>query len=240
LAVLAALRERIAEGKMSWASVVALDDRWRSLPSGVLQTWPTGSHLTIETLASAMISISDNTAADAVMALVGRDAIERQAPVRVRPFLTTRETFVLKAPENRDLLARFRQATPVGRRDVLREVARRPLPSLRSFDLSRPTALDVEWFFSARELCALMAKVADLPLMTINPGIADPAEVTASGERIAFKGGSEPGVVNLTVSVSRGGHEACVAATWNDSAHDVEVVRLVVAVRGLLASMLPR
>jgi beta-lactamase class A len=233
LAVLAALRARIAARQLDWTTVVALDDHWRSLPSGVLQTWPTGSHLTIETLASAMISISDNTAADALAALVGREAIDAKAPARLRPFLTTREAFVLKAPENAALLVRYRAATLARRRELLREVAARPLP--RALELSRPTALDIEWYFSPRELCALMGEVAELPLMTINPGIGAPAP----GERIAFKGGSEPGVLNLTLDLVRGGHHACVAATWNDPSHDVDTPKLMMAVRGLVASLLP-
>ena len=33
-------------------------------------------------------------------------------------------------------------------------------------------AQDVEWFYSARELCTLMDGVDHLPLMSINPGVA--------------------------------------------------------------------
>jgi hypothetical protein len=232
LAVLAAVRDRVAAGKLGWADVVRLDPKWRSLPSGVLQDWPAGTSLTVESLAAAMISISDNTAADALAALVGRAEVERQAPTRVRPFLTTREAFVLKAPANAPLLARWRKADVGGRRKLLAEIDAQPLPGW--WEPSGPADLDVEWHFSARELCALMARLADLPLMTINPGVGQ----LAPHDRIAFKGGSEPGVINLTVAVQRGPHRACVSATWNDSAHDVDDVRLVVAVRGLLAVLL--
>src|SRR5262249_2791261 len=45
LAVLAALRRRVASGAIGWADVVTLDERWRSLPSGVLQEWPPGLHM---------------------------------------------------------------------------------------------------------------------------------------------------------------------------------------------------
>jgi hypothetical protein len=70
----------------------------------------------------------------------------------------------------------------------------------------------VEWFFSARELCRLIEGVADLPLMAINPGPVRPK----SWRRIAYKGGSEPGVLNLTAFLSSSqGHRYCVVATWN-------------------------
>ena len=147
------------------------------------------------------------------------------------PILTTRELFVLKAPANAPLLARWRKADLEGRRALLSEIDARPLPSL--WDQEGPTALDVEWHFSTRELCALMAEVEDLPLMTINPGIGR----MAPGDRIAYKGGSEPGVLNLTVAVRRGARHVCVSATWND-AHEVDSVKMVVATRGLIAALL--
>lgn len=231
LAVLAALRRRVAAGSMNWADVVTLDARWRSLPSGVLQEWPVGTHVTLETLAGAMISISDNTAADALAALVGRAEIERGAPRRERPFLRTREAFVLKAPANAALLARWRKTDVEGRRALLAEVDARPLP--RWWDPDGPADPDVEWHFSTRELCALMSEVEDLPLMTINPGIGR----LASGDRIAYKGGSEPGVINLTAAVRRGSRHVCVSATWND-AREIDEFKIVVATRGLLAALL--
>jgi hypothetical protein len=56
----------------------------------------------------------------------------------------------------------------------------------------------VEWFFSTRELCALMAEVRGQPLMQVNPGVANPED----WETISFKGGSEPGVLNLTTALT--------------------------------------
>lgn len=233
LAVLAAVRAQITAGKLAWTDVVALDDRHRSLPSGVLQTWPAGTPLTVASLAAAMISISDNTAADTLAALVGRDAVERQAPARLRPFLTTREAFALKAPPNAALRARWRRANTGQRRALLTEIDAQPLPD--PWNPNAPADLDIEWYFTPRELCALMAKVEDLPLMAINPGIGP----LRSGDRVAYKGGSESGVINLTVAVTRGAHRICVAATWNDPHHEVDDAKLVIAVQGLVAVLRP-
>jgi beta-lactamase class A len=232
LAVLAALRARVTAGALRWADVVTLEARWRSLPSGVLRDWPVGTHMTIETLAGAMISISDNTAADALADLVGRAEVERRAPERVRPFLTTREAFVLKAPPNAPLLARWRRADLAGRRKLLPEIDARPLPSVSDFE-EGPMALDVEWHFSTRELCDLMATVEDLPLMTISTELVR----TAPDDRVAYKGGSEPGVLNLTAAVRRGARHVCVSATWNDT-HELEKAEMFAATRGLLAALL--
>jgi beta-lactamase class A len=72
LAILKALDEAVAAGRLAWDEVVRLDPKWRSLPAGILQDWPEGTPLTIATLANLMISISDNTATEALIDIVGR------------------------------------------------------------------------------------------------------------------------------------------------------------------------
>lgn len=213
LAVLGALKAEVDAGLRSWEDVVHLEPGWISLPTGVLQEWPVGTALTLETLASMMISISDNTATDALIDVVGREAVERAFAVRNVPLLTTRESFILKDPANSELLSRYRAADAEERRALLEEASRLPLPGADIY-ADGPLALDVEWFYTPVELCSLMAYVQDLPLMQINPGVADPAE----WERVAFKGGSEPGVFSLTTwLVDASGSEVCVSATWNDT-----------------------
>ena len=60
-----------------------------------------------------------------------------------------------------------------------------------------------------------MGQVAGLPQMSVNPGVANPAEWL----HVAYKGGSEPGVLNLTSQVkAHDGTTYCVAATWNNAA----------------------
>jgi beta-lactamase class A len=211
LAVLAALKELIASGEHSWHDVVELQPFWKSLPSGLLQDWPEGAPLTLHTMAALMITQSDNTAADGLIFLVGREAIEHLAP-HTRPFPTTREAFILKDPKNGDLLERYRHSNVCERQAALKEARTRCLPALETFSTGLLT-LEVEWFFTARELCELIQQVADLPLMGINPGIAKRNDWA----RVAFKGGSEPGVLNLTTQLlSTNEKTYCIVATWND------------------------
>ena len=113
LAVLSALKEQIAAGKHSWVEVVHLRPEWKTLPTGVLQNWPDGAALTIETMASQMISISDNTATDGLIDIVGRDAVQRYGPGN-DPFLTTRELLLLKSPKLTNLLERYHHADASG------------------------------------------------------------------------------------------------------------------------------
>jgi beta-lactamase class A len=232
LAVLAALRQDIQANRRAWQDVVTLQTQDKSLPSGVLHTWYEGAWLTLQTLATLMISQSDNTATDVLIHRLGREPIEALTP-RNRPFLTTRELFVLKASKNASLLQRYRQGTATQRRQLLPVLAQAPLPGFTELS-DRPLALDVEWFFTPRELCQLMSQVADLPLMSVNPGSVNPQE----WQRVAFKGGSEPGVLNLTTDlVSKQGKRYCVSATWNNLEAAVDEERFVALYNGMIAGL---
>lgn len=51
--------------------------------------------------------------------------------------------------------------------------------------------------------------------MRINSGVAD----AATWERVAYKGDSEIGVINLTAWLSdKAGNQFCIVVTWNNSA----------------------
>ena len=233
LAVLAALKDQIAAGALAWDDVATLEAGHISLPSGILQSWPAGSPLTLHTLASLMISVSDNTATDALIALLGRELVEKYTALN-HPLLTTREAFALKNPANDDHLKAYRQGDTNQRRGVLKQLQSLPLPDAGIF--IAPQALDIEWFFSAQELVNLMAAVQDLSVFDINPGVASPAD----WQHIAFKGGSEPGAINLTTwLVGHSGMNYCVAATWNnDKALDeVQFVGLYSGILRQLAEM---
>jgi beta-lactamase class A len=213
LAILAAAQQQIASGKLHLDQTFTLKKEWKSLPSGVLQGWPDGTPLTLATLENEMISISDNTGADAMLSIVGRDQAEKLAPHN-KPFLSTREAFVLKAKSNQALLERYRKADENGRRAMLAEIDAQTLPDAGQFS-DAPSAADIEWFFTPDELCSLVAKAADSPAFQINPGLANRAQ----WQQVAFKGGSEGGVLNLTTALTgKNGKHYCVAATWNNDA----------------------
>jgi beta-lactamase class A len=233
LAVLKALKSEIASGKRTWKDVLELQPTRKSLPSGVLQTWPDETYLTLQTVAAFMISVSDNTATDILINLIGREPIELVSP-RNRPFLTTRELFILKSSQNENLLKRYHTSNEAERRAILKELSKKPLPDVNDLQLTHPVALDVEWFFTAEELCGLIEQVADLPVMTINPGLAK----TQDWQRVAFKGGSEPGVINMTTWLQgKNGKNYCVVATWNNSEAPVEESKFMALYSGVLAKL---
>ena len=158
-----------------------------------------------------MVSISDNTAADALIHLAGRASIEALTPRNV-PFLTTREAFVLKAAANTALRERWIAGDRAERTAVLAALAGLPLP--RPEQLAEGVTSGVEWFFTTRELASLLDQTSALPPFTINKGPVDPGP----WRTVAYKGGSEPGVLNLSALLVAGnGRRHCVVATWNNT-----------------------
>jgi len=211
LAILAELQAQVSAGRRQWTDEVTLSDADRSLPSGTLQDAPTGSRYTLRDLAARMISQSDNTATDLLLGVVGRAGVE--ARFGQRPFPSTREAFALKNPANAALLAGYRAAVlnVPARRAVLDRARVAPLPAATDF-AGGPLARDVEWFATPATLCRLMNEVAALKETQLNPGVADPARFRS----VSYKGGSEPGVLNLTTQVTTlTGRTYCVSATWN-------------------------
>jgi len=191
LAVLEALRQQTEAGRRRWSDAVPLRLEWKSLPSGTLQNEPDGTPVSLERYATQMIAISDNTATDALISIVGRGEVEKLSP-RNRPFLTTREAFVLKNPQNREWLERYRAAGPQERAALLPQLARLPLPEAGVF-AGGPVAIDVEWFFSTRELCVLMERVQMLPMMSQNPGLASLRRLDPGGLQGWLRaGGAQP------------------------------------------------
>lgn len=232
LSILAALLADIEAGQRSWQDVYLLQETDRSLPSGTLRTWPDGAPLTLYSLAGRMISESDNTATDALLHALGREAVEAQAPARNQPFLTTREAFVLKNPDNVEQTERFLAGDVDTRRAVLQGAGELPLPGAALFTSGSTVRPEIEWFYTARELCSVMEAVAGSNVTQINNGGVAAADTWAS---VSYKGGSEPGVLNQTFWLTdQQGNEYCVAATRNDVT-PFEATTLISPVNGLIS-----
>ena len=238
LYVLAALAEDVKAGRRKWSEVVPLTEK--SYPSGKLQDWPGGSPVTLHTLASLMISISDNTATDQLIAVLGRTRILKLMkdsghgdPGANTPFLTTRLLFILKASDAKTL-AEWRSGDPAKRAIIEVVQAAEEDPSLDQINAafaSGPKALDIEWFASPADLARLFAhmrKTADtkaFAIMAINPSATD--AIKANWQYIGFKGGSEPGVLNLTwLLTDKAGRDWVLTLGWNNAAAVVDEGKL--------------
>lgn len=243
--VLDALAQDVAIGKRHWGDVVTLG--LRSLPSGQLQNWPSDAAVTLETLATLMISNSDNTATDTLIRVLGRDAVAARvrasghsAPERMLPFLTTLEAFTLKARGSGEA---YGKADEAGQAAQLARLA--PTLSPKGIDPAafaggKPQAIDsVEWFASAKDLVGVLNGLRQrkdpkvMAILGVNPAMG-PA-VRARFARVGFKGGSEPGVLNLShVIEGKDGSWYALAISWNDPAAPVDTPTLL----GLSARLL--
>ncbi|MBK7721893.1 MAG: serine hydrolase [Austwickia sp.] len=215
LYVLGAVAEAVRARRLRWDQQLTVTDAVRSLPSGELQNAANGTKVTVEKAATGMISVSDNTATDLLMAAVGRPAVEsamtamgHHDPAQNRPFLTTREFFELAwgTPNRR---AAWVKATPEGRRTLLGGLSRGRLP-VPAAAVTTPAWPDrLEWFGSPNDLCAAhvaLQRLAADPAtratvgaqvraaLSDNPGVTLPETVTYA----AFKGGNSPGAMSLS------------------------------------------
>ncbi|MEZ5281106.1 MAG: serine hydrolase [Acidimicrobiales bacterium] len=220
--VLADLADRIAAGEASWADMVEVEDRYKSSPDGEVFGLEAGTEISVEDLAMAMISISDNSATDHLIAYLGRDSIESALarigvsdPAANTPLLSTAALFQLKFVAADPSSAAYRALDEAGRRALLEEIDDAVLPwaaDPNSVDLinadgvaiDQPRDLDLEWFATPRDLClthVYLAKQAEQPglepvaeILEANPGLGLPFD-RGRWPVIRFKGGSEPGVI---------------------------------------------
>jgi hypothetical protein len=119
---------------------------------------------------------------------------------------------------------------------VLAQIDKLPLPALSALNTD-PALSDIEWHFSSRQLCALMQGVHDLPLMSVNPGVATPSQ----WKRVAYKGGSDFGVISMTTWLqAKNGKTYCASATWNTHAAPADETKFETIYALLLASLAHR
>ena len=209
LYVLGALADAIAAGDVAWTDEIVITEELKSIPSGELQLRPAGSTTTVREAAELMISISDNTATDLRINLLGRERVEEaqaeyghsQPDLNV-PFLTTREFAVLKlGPDAETLREEYVNADEGRRREILEEIAAVPASSLDALAFTEPVAPDsIEWFASLEDICAAHVRLQE---RAQEPGLEPIAEILALNPGLpsdrwaymAFKGGSEPGLL---------------------------------------------
>jgi len=219
LYVLLALADRIIAGKAGWDDEIAVRDEWKSLPSGITQNEPPGTKHSLRTLAERMISISDNTAADHLLYTLGRKEVEaavrstkHAAPALDTPFLSTRELFVFRLGTPPQEVERYVKLPEARRRDYLDKTLAGKDPNVGlAVEWKAARRIDkIEWFASSQDLCRTMAALwtrgqsrQGKPLLDVlakHPSLQLDAKVWPY---VGYKGGSEPGVLNMTYLLRR-------------------------------------
>lgn len=253
LYILSALSQDIADGKGTWSYLLTLAGP--SSPGSTLHDWPDGSPITLHTLATFMISQSDNRATDILANMLGRDRLEEEVrraghsdPSAMQPFLTTAELFTLKQ-QGKEVTDRYGAADDATQRAMLAEVNSQnsPANAMDSYLTGKPVAIDtVEWFASPADISQLLAHIAQsgrqdmLDIMAVNPAMN--AEDTAKWDYVGYKGGSEPGVLSLNWLLrAKDGTYYTLTMSWNDPAQLVdESAFLILANRAAAMALLPR
>lgn len=239
LVILAELIRATNAGERRWDDLVTLDGR--DLPGGAYTQSPKGTQVSLRALAEKMISVSDNSATDLLLFALGRDQVERMQrtvgiadPARNQPFLSTLEAFKLKG------IARLRDPWLAGdaraRREMLPAVEAAPLGELGGlFADGKPVAIDaIEWFMSPADLIRTMdwlrrntetgAGAEARRILAINPGVG-PA-VAGRYSYVGYKGGSEPGVITMTLLLqNKAGGWRVMTGSWADPAKAVDDMR---------------
>jgi len=233
----------LLEERVPWGRVFRLKDEDRSLPSGRLQDWPEGSPLTAHTLATMMISESDNTAADMLISAMGRRRVEvrlpalgHSSPALLTPFLKTSELFRLRA--DTEAAVKYMNL-PAGQKTAfLDKLPAQPLAA----DKVRRSPFGVarlEWNASPEDVCALMGYFARggaeaLDIMGINKGLEIPPAFVYAG----YKGGSEPGVLSMAWLLRKGESDwYCLAASWNSDKEDLDELKFSGLMRSALNAL---
>jgi beta-lactamase class A len=241
LYVLDALGNAVTSGRVSWNQPLTVTAQLTSLPAGPYQNKPDGTQISVLDTAADMISLSGNTATDMLINLVGRSAVEAALtttgmadPGLDRPFLTTREIFVLKLDQWPALANRYLAADEPGRVALLSGVVdRAPLPLVAAAATwTTPREVNrLEYFASANDICRAYASLAAL---TRRPGLSQIGEVLslndaglaldpAQWKTTWFKGGSEPGVLTLTfLATTRTGHTYVVTALAENPSQPID------------------
>ncbi len=226
---LAEAARQVKAGKRRWTDVVPLGAP--SFPSGITQDWPKGAPVTLHTLATLAISISDNSATDTLMDTLGRGNVdqlvidsEHSAPEMTLPVLKTVEAFWLKT----SAAAQDRGTWIAGSLKERRALINRMRVSINRIDRTtfgdKPAYInEVEWFASGEDLARLFSVI----LATNSKEPRDILAVVrplpkATQDRfsyVGYKGGSEPGVMSMSFLLQTKDQQwIVVTGSWNNIA----------------------
>jgi beta-lactamase class A len=215
LFVLGALAHQIAAGHVTWDQKLTVESQLKSsgdpVGSASLQFVPAGTRVSVRETATKMISISDNTAADMLINLVGQSAVESQVrqwsddPQLDSPFLTTRQMILLHYVNFPMLANAYLAQAPSKRQAFLHSVVD-PLSLSEVQGSTEPRDIDkIEWFGSPDDICRAFAGLQRLSHQPKLLPIASVFSVNTGGLELEpsewptvwFKGGSESGVLTL-------------------------------------------
>lgn len=237
LFVLQAVCDAVLNGRLQWHDKLRVRDELRTAGEGADLAGDT--ELDVATATQLMIQTSNNQTTDMLMAAVGRErveAVQRRFLVTARdpicsPCLDTRSFFVLKQDVAGELTQQWLNVKDsTARRALLCQIAATPLDLTKlakAFE-SPVEPMRIEWLATMRDMASLMASLFNqvksneklspaFTALTTNPGV--PANDASQWRTIAFKGGSEPGVLSTVwlCESDSGEQSVCAMSIVNDT-----------------------
>lgn len=231
-----ALAGLVSEGGATWERPLAFDDSLRSLPDSRSSMLVLGTELPLSEYAHRAMSENDNTCADHLITMLGRERIERsrdavraaaaaQAGVDPaslaagEPFLSVMENYRLKCGVTM-LIKRYAEGSNEERRRLLEEEVPKSEvhPTLLRLWAKPQELARVGWTATARELCHVGGRLAEL---AAQPGGAWALDALRVPDRdqpgkplsvIAGRQAGEPGAMAGLWIIPRGGDRFVIVA----------------------------
>jgi beta-lactamase class A len=162
LFILGELADQVNADRRGLDNVMRLRADLQGPPASEIASWPVDSPVTLHTLALKMISISDNTATDHLLYLLGRENIERRMaamgvshPEWNRPLLSTREMTMLRDKKTGLPGRAYQKLDQPAKRKFLERFAGVPDYDALDFDTA---AFDVaEWYATPLDMAHALA-----------------------------------------------------------------------------------
>lgn len=203
LFVLKALVHKIENSSTTWDTMIPIQDRYKSLPSGILHTEDNGTIFTLKELADYMISISDNTATDHLIYYLNRSYVESYLPADYPfPLLTTSESFKLRWLIKDSELSIYLGMNVTEKRYYLENnISALDISDIDVNSINWSHNLEnrsqIEWIFNATNIYNIQKKTKLYNSTHLNPGLANPH----NWRNVSYKGGSDVGVYSMAHSL---------------------------------------
>jgi hypothetical protein len=169
LYVLAALGEAVPQDH-DWQDALVVRERLKSVAPGVLQERPDGETITVLQAVDLMISLSDNTATDHLIDMLGREVVEtsmarlgNSTPELNTPLLNTRELTALKVGVASGLRVQWLSGDEAARRSILDQISEITPADLPVESWVSPVDPDLlNWFATPSDLCDLTVELIEV------------------------------------------------------------------------------
>ncbi|MFE4499335.1 serine hydrolase [Rhodococcus sp. NPDC056743] len=210
LYVLGAVATAVKKGTLSWDQKLTVTDDLKSMPGGTMQDLPAGTEVTVRETAGKMISISDNTATDMLIAALGSEQVEAEFvamgmadPSLNIPLEPTRALFQLGWGDDGAQRIAWRDGTPEERRAILAALPTGLVDIPLTAFTTPAWPFDIDWFATPADLRAALVSLQAMAKTESGAPVRDilaedPALSAESAQWFTyggFKGGSSIGVL---------------------------------------------